>query len=368
MKIAAVIAPSATDFGLNVAAKLACDTLTETGETLQIFNLDTLGVGIYNGENANRVSDAMESIKAADGVIFAFSVVLGAPSAMVLAFLEYFANPAYKVYLQGKPCLLLAISENGGERPAAETVGNAIMQLGGFDVVRIGLNAGAAPVVQKDVIELIERQTEDFYRILRQNRKYIISRMQADPVLNAQPPLSTHEEVPRRINTVTVGDLYKKHDLENMPGEKQQDINRISAMFAKKYASNNEALIEQQPIPITNPTKPGFSGERSVKQLTAALPHHFNTQHAKGLEVVIQLNITGMDGFSGHIAIAKQECFFYEGEADKNHIVVTADAKIWGDVLGKKLTAQKAFMMGQLKVRGNFVLLTKFDQLFNAVS
>ncbi|MDR2167058.1 MAG: SCP2 sterol-binding domain-containing protein [Clostridiales bacterium] len=48
--------------------------------------------------------------------------------------------------------------------------------------------------------------------------------------------------------------------------------------------------------------------------------------------------------------------------------MVTADSRAWNDVLSKKVTAQKAFMMGQLKVRGNFVLLTKFDQMFNTIS
>jgi hypothetical protein len=33
-------------------------------------------------------------------------------------------------------------------------------------------------------------------------------------------------------------------------------------------------------------------------------------------------------------------------------------------VLTRKYTAQKAIMIGGLKVRGNFVLLTKFDMLF----
>ncbi|MCL2235275.1 MAG: SCP2 sterol-binding domain-containing protein [Defluviitaleaceae bacterium] len=380
MRIAAIIAPSATDFGLNVAAKLACDTLTETGETVQVFNLDTLGVGIYNGTDITRTRDIMEGIKTADGVIFAFSALFGLPSSSLVAFLEYFSNTAHENALDGKPCLILGISENGGERSALEILSQGILELGGFDVVRIGLNASVASVAQKSMIELIERQSEDFYRILRQNRKYVLPRQQSNAAsrqtiqeipqerdYQPRPQPKTQPE-PRRLPTVSVGDLYKKHNLDNMSGEQQQDINKISAMFAKKYVSGDDAIVEQeQPVSITTPVNSGFAGERNIKQLTAALPHHFNTQLAKDLETVIQLNITGMDGFTGHIAISNQECFFYEWEAEKNDIIVITDAKVWGDVLRKKITAQKAFMMGQLKVRGNFVLLTKFDQLFNAL-
>ncbi|MCL2620617.1 MAG: SCP2 sterol-binding domain-containing protein [Defluviitaleaceae bacterium] len=386
MKIAAIIAPSATDFGLNVATKLVCDTLTETGETVQVFNLDTLGVGIYDGSDTTRVHDIMEGIKSADGVIFAFSALFGSPCATALAFLEYFNNNSYRSNFKGKPCLLLAVSENGGERPALEIMAGGVLQLGGFDVVRIGLNVSVAAVVQKDVIELIERQSEDFYRILRQNRKYVLSPVNL-PAVNVQAdlgwtmpaptdiasdwdmPSQTQQKEARRLPTMSVGDLYKKHNLDNMSGEQQKDISKISAMFAKKYVSDNDAIVEQkQPHSITTPANTGFTAERSVKQLTAALPHHFNTQLAKDLDTIIQLNITGMGGFTGHITITNQECFFYEWEAEKNDIVVIADAKVWEEVLHKKITAQKAFMMGQLKVRGNFVLLTKFDQLFNALA
>lgn len=369
MKIAAIIAPSATDFGLNVATKLVCDTLTETGETVKVFNLDTLGVGIYNGSDVTRAHDIMEGIKSADGVIFAFSALFASPCASALAFLEYFTNDKYKDYLNGKPCLLLAISENGGERPALEIMAGGVLQLYGIDVVRIGLNVSVGTIVQKDVITLIERQSEDFYRILRQNRKYLIVPATTNILSNQNTIPSPQQPEQRRLPTVTVGDLYKKHNLDNISEEHQRDINKISTMFAKKYVSDNEAIVEQkQPHPVTNPANTGFAGERSVKQLTAALPHHFNTQLAKDMDIIIQLNITGMGGFTGHIAIANQECFFYEWESEKNDILVAVDAKVWREVLHKKITAQKAFMMGQLKVRGNFVLLTKFDQLFNALA
>jgi putative sterol carrier protein len=42
-----------------------------------------------------------------------------------------------------------------------------------------------------------------------------------------------------------------------------------------------------------------------------------------------------------------------------------ADSAVWLDVLQGNTTAQKAFMIGGIKVRGDFVLLTKFDTLFS---
>ena len=88
MKIAAIIAPSGTDFGLNAAFKIVCDTLTETGEDVQIFNLSSLRLDYYAAENSYAAGDIMGGIKAADGVIFAFPVTFFSPNALMQTFLE----------------------------------------------------------------------------------------------------------------------------------------------------------------------------------------------------------------------------------------------------------------------------------------
>ena len=108
-------------------------------------------------------------------------------------------------------------------------------------------------------------------------------------------------------------------------------------------------------------------GAPTCKQLTSSLPHYFNPHLARDVTATIQFDITGQDGFEGYLTIAGDQCSFFDGVPEKSDIVVLSEAGAWIDVLKKKVTAQKAFMMGQLKVRGNFVLLTKFDQMFNQI-
>ena len=368
MKITAICAPSGQDSSLNRAFAVVCDTLAELGEEVQTVDLSTANLTYYDGGTSETAHELMEGLKGADGLIFACSAVFHSPSALMHTFLEYFQNPRYHNLIKQKNCLLLCISQDGGERAAAEQLSRILGILGAIDVVRISVDVIMADLTSSDVIELIERQTEDFYRILRQKRKYILPRRKKG---DKGVDIIVEEALPE---TEEIEELYKKHNLDSINETAQMDISKIADMFAKKYvASESEniaIIVEDKTVPITarpDVSGPIISAAKSCKQLTASLPHYFNSQLAKDLNAIIQLDISGNGGFSGHLTISGQDCIFHEGDAEKNDIIVICEEKAWMDILKKKTTAQKAFMMGKLKVRGNFVLLTKFDQLFNQV-
>jgi len=372
MKITAIVAPSGVDFGLNAAFKIVCDTLTELGEDVTVVNLATASDGamlpFYDGGNSVLAHSTMQNLRDADGIVFAFPAYFAGPCAMLQGFLEYFLDENHRSVMQGKNCLLLAISQNGGERQALETVAGFVGETGGYDVVRVSLNSSAASVVESHVIELIERQTEDYYRIVRQGRKYIVARSRPagnnwELDLDALTPFPAAQAKP--ATPVNIEDLYEKHSLNDISARAENDINKITSLFAQKYVVSDDNLHKDKVV-AAPPIGSGV-GTISCKQLTASLPHYFNPQLAKDVTAVVQLEISGSGGFEGYITISEQQCEFHEGTADKSDIVVLSETATWMDVIRKKITAQKAFMMGQLKVRGNFVLLTKFDQLFNKI-
>ncbi len=124
-------------------------------------------------------------------------------------------------------------------------------------------------------------------------------------------------------------------------------------------------LKPERLAPQAQPPKPR---NKSCKQLTASMPHYYNPQLALGIRAVMIINITGDESFTGALIFDETHCSFEEGTApDDADMSISTDAKTWTDVLTGKFTAQRAFMVGSLKVRGNFLLLSKLDQLFNNI-
>jgi|GEM_PF-3094462 len=263
--------------------------LTVIGETLAKMSeveIERVNVRGFNEEISNE-------IKFSDGIIIAVSSVFALPNSVCVAFFENLieGNDAFS----SKDCLI--ISSGRGEKEALDRLAHILNVFGAVDTVRI------AGDTQK---ELIEIQTENFYRIIKRNKKE---------------------------------SLYKTPSHDNLH---------------KRTAA--ELLAERS----------GNNGKLSVKQLTMKITDCYRPQFADGLKAVIQISVMGAEAFDCFLKTDGEQCSIFEGLTDERDMIVTVDSKVWEDVLKGKHTAQKAFMTGRLKVKGNFMLLEKFDRLFGA--
>jgi len=410
---------------------------------LDEMNLGFTQVPYFDGMRAQAMDDMVTRIRASSGVIFACTAQLFAPSAMLQTFLEFLECGDYRDVLFEKHCLLAMVSKSGGERSALEYLARTICYLGGFESGRIGLQEIHARNIQDEadapagsVREIIERESEDFYRAIRQNRRYIMpmdgvpatapailapaplpvpvyadanpivqpfqppilppvqqqplqqSPLPQQPVYQEAPPApAAFAHTPAPPPAPPTNDVASKLNLEAFTERQEQDIKELTALFSQKYVQPSESqyagpsLSQYQPVPQQHQSplpQAGFqlppSGYhqatppqpkvKTVKQITQSLPHYYQPQMAAGMTAVIQLSITGAEAFDGYLTIVDSECDYTDGIAENPEITIIADSGTWSDVLKGKHTAQKAFMIGGLKVRGNFVLLTKFDTLF----
>ncbi len=370
MKVTALTASnSIIDYGLSKIIKIVMDTLTELGVEVVTHELSGKGLEPYINEPNSIVAEIAEDIKTARGVIFFDASGLIAPSGIMQTFMEHLSGPGYENVLENKNCLIVVVSENSFARRSIENYSAVLNHFGGYDSVRIGLESERAYKALTDdtIREIIERQAEDFYRTINRERKFFIPQCaNPQPVTEASEFLTLEESEMLMGNVkpkISVNEIYKKLSLDQINDSQEEDINELTQFFSSKMniePKKADILFSNE---IT-PEKTSAPRTKTIRQMTQSLPHYFQPQLSGGLNAIIQLNISGDESISAYISINNTECTYTEGNHATPDLTVLADCGIWGDILKGKLTAQKAFLVGKLKVRGNFVMLNKFDQLF----
>lgn len=382
------------DYGLGEVLTRVKDIFGELEAECESVDLGALHPPYYDGESTRAIDDVVEKIKAADGVILACTAQMFAPTAIMLSFFEYLQDADYVDAFTEKRCMLVALSQAGGEKSALDYLSRVVNFLGGYVVAQAGLQARHLDEMDGDAGEILDKTAEDFYRAVKQGRKYIIP---ADFAPVAPEKIVVAEEAAPEPEPVFVPAQKLQTQLQNFSASQENEIEELTALFSQKFANNDGAKggIDSVKEPLltsganalnvlntsaarkvttpapSNPFAPTADeaaqiAENSAEALTRELPEKFQAQLSAGLQATIQISVTGGEKFDGILHIHSTECVYRQGSAPAPDITIMADSAVWHDVLSGKTTAQKAFMIGGIKVRGDFVLLTKFDTLFNA--
>ena len=330
----------------------------------------------FYGETTVAVSGIIEQVRKCDGLIIASKAGL-VPSAVLLNFLEYFQLTEYSQALDGKHVMLAVTSEGGGERSAINLLSGILSHYGAFVVSSVGLQKCHLADLDGDPGAFVDRACEDFYRAIRGKRRYIIPQ-DLSIAKSTEFGLGLGSAPVRKANPMA---------RETFSNDQEKDVEELSRLFYEKYNPGQKSLPPKPEPPGNQAQKLAGAMQmrrqadalpsaeetyinitdidrQTVKGITKNLPKFFQAHLSAGLRAVIQINIFGSEEFSGYLSIHSKECAYAEGQADTPDITIMSDAVMWMDVLGGKFTAQKAFMVGGLKVRGDFVLLSKFDTLF----
>ena len=375
MQVTAVYAALAQrDYGLKKAFNTVIDTLMDLGITTRTISLNDYQLPFFGALSDGKVvTEIMSAIEQGDALIFAGTVLRSAPCALLMTFLEHFESPKYHTLLQGKSCMLITASMNGGDRRAIDAMSEIIGAHGAYDVIRFSAGNDQAAFYGDELKLIIEKQAEDFFRLIRSVRKFTIAQdFLNSPVLN-QPPYveelaeqlaieSTPEKTGPKHKT---SDLYEKLKLNTLNTQQASEVNEITDFFAGVLSSKGLKIEPKaKTYDASGLPEPAARREKNCRRLVQAIPGYHQAEHSLGLSAVFQFSISGSESFDGYITVKDSQCDYNDGIAVRSDISILADADIISDILRGKYTAQKAFMVGQLKVRGNFLLLTKFDQIF----
>ncbi len=149
----------------------------------------------------------------------------------------------------------------------------------------------------------------------------------------------------------------------------EDDINELSKLLSKKFKEESKRNADLNNLINRTGERRNYAENivpniNSLKQKTQSLYHYFQPHIAKEFNFSMQVSISGKENFNGYFIINNGECTYTEGIYQNADVTIISDAYVWEEILSGKSTLQKAFMLGRLKVKGNFVMISKFEQIF----
>ena len=93
------------------------------------------------------------------------------------------------------------------------------------------------------------------------------------------------------------------------------------------------------------------------------LPDRFKPEKAEGIDVVVQVKITGLKGGDWTAEIKGKRMNVTKGVHPSPNLYVEITDSDFIDLVNEKLSAQKAFFTGRIKFKGDIVLALKLRDI-----
>ena len=106
----------------------------------------------------------------------------------------------------------------------------------------------------------------------------------------------------------------------------------------------------------------------AIKEIFSQMPAQINPDAAKGMNSVIQFNLSGEGGGNYYVEIKDGTAKVSEGSHASPNMTMTMAAQDYVDMIMGKLNGQMAFMSGKLKIAGDMGLAMKMQTLFKRPS
>ena len=92
------------------------------------------------------------------------------------------------------------------------------------------------------------------------------------------------------------------------------------------------------------------------------LPKRFNPSKAAGVDVTVQINVTGDNGGNWIVTIKDQKLDVEEGKHPTPSLSLKMKEEDYLDLVNHKITSEKAFFTGKVHFKGNIALALKLRE------
>ena len=307
--------------------------LTELNVKVQQYNL-------Y--EQRNGITALPNTLKDADGVILASTVEWFGVGGYMMQFLDACWLYGDKEKIKQIYMSPVVMSTTHGEREGMMSLAAAWEMLGGLPCEGIcGYIADTTKLENSsEYAKIIDKKAENIYRTINQKMPVFPASNQA--VINKVAVAKSIDLTPQeseQLSEYASDDKYVR--------KQKEDLQELASIFRDKMGQEDA------------------SGSSEVYAQTLQ----------KKFTPVAGVSARYMISFSDNsrlkpivIDVAGSKCDIRLGQESGCDVTLTADQHTFEDILGGRMTFQRAFMAGSVKLKGDFKLLRSMDQLFELMA
>ena len=303
------------------------EVLEELHVTVQRFNLYEL---------KNSITTLPQTLKEADGIILATTVEWFGIGGYMQQFLDACWLYGDKEKIAKTYMCPIVMSTTYGEREGKLNLANAWEILGGLPCSGICGYIADTSIFEgnEEYNKIIEKKAENMYRTINQKMASLPASNQAvKKMVSITKNIDLTPQESEQLSHYAADDSYVRRQKE--------DIQELTSLFRDMMGSSDTDGSEEEYI--------------------SAFQSHFVPQ--SGFKAVYKIQIEGKKK-PLIIEVNGPECKYHYGSCDGFDVEIQMSRETMDDIIYARMTFQRAFMGGAMKMKGDFKILRTLDQIF----
>ncbi len=302
---------------------------------LQELHVEVERFNLY--ELKNNITTLPHSIKSADGIILATTVEWHGIGGYMTQFLDACWLYGDKEKISKTYMCPIVMSTTYGEREGKLDLSVAWEILGGLPCSGIcGYIADSSIFERSESYNaIIEKKAENMYRTINQKLESLPASNQAvKKMVSITKNIDLTPQESEQLSMYASDDSYVMRQKE--------DLQELTSMFRD--------LMGQ-----------GTDEEASSDEYIDSFKNHFTPQ--PGVNAKYKIHIDGKrKAFC--IEVRGPKCEIYYGNVEEPDVEMNIPAETLDEIIYARMTFQRAFMGGNIKIKGDFKILRELDQIF----
>jgi len=106
----------------------------------------------------------------------------------------------------------------------------------------------------------------------------------------------------------------------------------------------------------------------SLEEATEAMPFGLNKKLSKGIDTIVQFELSGDEPGIAHLVIKNQKCEFIQEPHPNPATVIKSDSKLWLDITNNVVSGDYAFINDMYEIEGDASIMLVFADMFAPVN